>query len=302
MPVKSKSALLPRLALACLVCMISLDFARWATADIRPVWFVPLHAQRMHHTGGCPEQRVDSEAACAMLCFLQPWCRVYVVGPCDQGGPAPCRCVVCQMDPVVDISVVEQRSSGRIAMPKRLVDGCDKEVTWHSVNSSCKTPIYNIQSSLGAQPILALRLHGVTFEDGSVRVAASPVCPPNFSPRGAVHCYTNEGVWHNQASLACYPLLCYQTHEGTRLYAGSLSVTVGGKPCWAWQDDGVVVNKYKDKPFMYDSYSNAKAKNYCRSFPAQRDDLIWCYNANFDPEGDMIEWQPCDVPACDTVY
>ncbi|KAK3732496.1 hypothetical protein RRG08_030696 [Elysia crispata] len=287
-----------------LTWLLYTDTMKWTTASSQPQVYGHLQQRKKVLTGGCPPARVDSEAACAMLCFLHAWCRVYVLGTCDPIYKNGCLCLICQMDPALDPNGWEYVSSRRLIFPKRHVDkdNCGSGPKWTNVHPKCRSTSYGVQSSLGALPILALRLAAMVPFGNGFKVIATPVCPPYFSPRGYTECSFTDGVWHNQASLACFPLMCFQRQGDINIYAGYKSVTLSGRPCWTWASQGPMDNKYLNRAFPFDNHDIVKAKSYCRSFPDDEYKGIWCYNANFDPNGDKERWEVCSIPQCHNIY
>ncbi|KAK3732493.1 hypothetical protein RRG08_030693 [Elysia crispata] len=276
-----------------------------------PLSFTAVSSRKILDTGGCPGMYVDSAAACAMQCFLNTWCRVYVIGLCDWESPNPCYCVVCQMDPIIDQVTPGKSSVGmfrlvlipKISTPKRLVpsNNCGG-LQWTSVSTSCVGSVGAITSSLSASPILALRVSEVLVAFGGTRYRASPVCPPTFTPRGQVECHSTEGIWHNHNSLACFPLECYQQHGDKQYYAGYKNVTKSGRPCWTWQYQGPFSNNLIGHPYPFDNNDIVQAKNYCRCFFTEDYGHLWCYNGNYDSVSDPLRWEDCSVPECFAVY
>ncbi|GFR57952.1 hypothetical protein ElyMa_001757800 [Elysia marginata] len=191
-----------------LACVIHLDNITCIRSSFQPLVYTPLHVRRNASTGGCPQMYVDSEAACAMQCYVNTWCRVYVLGPCDQQPPPnPCLCVICQMDPVIHTHTEAERSSRKILSPKRLVDNNRRGLglNWARVHPNCRDASQTIQSSTGVSPILALQVVSLAMASpGRSKVTARPVCPAEFSPRGLATCYSDEGVWRDQHTLICY--------------------------------------------------------------------------------------------------
>lgn len=271
---------------------------------ISTLHFTSQHNIFVQDTGGCPQSYVKSEAGCAMQCYLQTWCRVYVLGPCDQGPPNPCLCVICQMDPVINDGLVGNRTVGMLSTSLRLVDNgkCGRELRWTSVDSSCTDAVLSISSTFTVSPILALELTRVEEDAEKTAFFATPVCPPTFSPRGEIECHSTDGIWQRQNTLACFSTECYQQRGDKQYYAGTKNVSKSGRPCWTWQYDGPFGNHVKDYPFTFDYYDVVKAKNYCRVVLSEEYGALWCYNANFDENTDPLRWEDCDVPECLQVY
>ena len=66
-------------------------------------------------TGACPWMYLDTEAACAIQCYMNTWCRVYVIGPCHLSAPNSCVCTICHMNPEV-IENQAGRSSRKVRL------------------------------------------------------------------------------------------------------------------------------------------------------------------------------------------
>ncbi|GFR77005.1 muscle, skeletal receptor tyrosine-protein kinase [Elysia marginata] len=105
------------------------------------------------------------------------------------------------------------------------------------------------------------------------------------------------GHYYSKASLSCY-----QIRGGKRLYAGSLNTSQSGRPCWMWQNPGPMGNNYINGEYPFDFNNVQAAKNYCRSFPSDKHNNIWCYNANYNKGGDSARWDDCAVPRCQDIY
>ena len=113
--VKSTMTLKVSSSLQCILTwLLYTDTMKWTTASSQPQVYGHLQQRKKVLTGGCPPARVDSEAACAMLCFLHAWCRVYVLGTCDPIYKNGCLCLICQMDPALDPNGWEYVSSRRV--------------------------------------------------------------------------------------------------------------------------------------------------------------------------------------------
>ncbi|GFR94131.1 hypothetical protein ElyMa_000911000 [Elysia marginata] len=121
---------------------------------VQTLHFTRTHNKHILETGGCPRMYVDSDSACAMQCYVHTWCRVYVTGPCDQGLPNPCLCVICQMDPPIQTNVAGQQTVGTVSMSKRLVDqnSCGGGLQWLvSIHPACILATVNHESHLGSR-------------------------------------------------------------------------------------------------------------------------------------------------------
>ncbi|GFS00216.1 hepatocyte growth factor [Elysia marginata] len=191
-------------------------------------------------------------------------------------------------------------------MPKRLVDqvSCGGGLQWLvAVHPSCILATESVTSTLTVSPVLALKFTRTAAVVGRTTYYASPVCPPNFSPRGETKCHSTDGVWRDQNSLACFSLECYQNHNGKHYYAGYKNVTKSGRPCWPWKDQGPFGNNMRGFDYTFDYFDINKAKNYCRMFLKEEGyDIPWCYNANYDSETDPLRFEKCLIPQCYDTY
>ena len=87
------------------------------------------------------------------------------------------------------------------------------------------------------------------------------------------------------------PVLECWDRVDSRNYAGTLSLTNGGRTCQAWSTNYPHSHSNNRDELFPNDDSVAAARNYCRD--PDGEGHPWCYTTNPDSP-----WQFCDVPVC----